>query len=71
MVAVAALLGLLGAAMTVGWWAWSEMADVPISAHGWVALGLGATFSIMLGVGLMVLVWRSHKRGYDDEAGRD
>ena len=69
--AVAILVALLGSASAVGWWAWTEMADVPIGMHGWIALGLGASFSVILGVALMSLVWRSHKRGYDDDAGRD
>ena len=69
--AVAILMALLGSAIAVGWWAWSQMGDVAIGGHGYVALGLGAGLSIVLGVTLMSLVWRSHKRGYDEEAGKE
>lgn len=34
--------------------------------HGWIAMALGVTFSIVLGVILMVLVFISARRGYDD-----
>lgn len=69
--AIAILLALLGASSAVGWWVWTEMADVAIGMHGWIALGLGVTISVALGVTLMSLVWRSHKRGYDEDAGKD
>lgn len=68
---IAILGGLLVASGAVGIWVWREMADVAIGTHGYVALALGAGFSIALGVALMSLVWRSHKQDYDDDAGRD
>lgn len=68
---VLVLLGLLAAAGAVAWWAWTELAGVTISTHGWIALGLGASATLIVGVGLMYLVYYSHRRGYDDEAGRD
>ena len=39
--------------------------------HGKIALFAGVTVTLLLGMGLMWLVYFSHKRGYDDEAGRD
>jgi hypothetical protein len=68
---VGALTVMLAAAGGVGWWIWGELADVQMSRHGWIALGLGATVTTLLGVGLMYLVYYSSRHGYDDEAGRD
>jgi hypothetical protein len=36
--------------------------------HGWIALGLGTFFSILIGGGLMALMFYSNRSGYDDEA---
>jgi hypothetical protein len=68
LVTVGVLLGLLAATATVMLWAWQEMGDVAISGHGLLALGLGIGASLVVGVGLMVLIFFSHRRGYDDEA---
>jgi hypothetical protein len=53
----------------IGWWVWTEMSDVAIGMHGWIALAIGVTVTSLLGFGLMALVWRSRDRGYDDRAG--
>ncbi len=38
----------------------------------WVAMVLGVLFSIVIGAGLMALVFYSSRRGYDERAsGRD
>jgi hypothetical protein len=68
---VVTLIALLAAAAAVGWWAWSELADVEMSVHGYIALAIGVVATLALGVGLMWLVYFSHRRGFDDEAGRD
>jgi hypothetical protein len=65
------LLGLLAAACGVAWYVWRELGDVAISGQGYVALTLGIVATVGLGVGLMWLVYFSHRRGYDDEAGGD
>jgi len=70
-VIVAALLAFLVLASVGAWWSWRSMGEVEIGGHGMVALGLGVGLSLLLGVGLMSLVFFSHRRGYDDEAGRD
>src|SRR5262249_53271288 len=36
--------------------------------HGWVALGLGAFFSIDIGCGLMALMFYSSRYGYDEHS---
>jgi hypothetical protein len=70
-VTIIVLLGLLLAAVLVMLWAWREMGEVEISGHGLIALALGAVASLIVGAGLMGLVFFSHRRGYDDRAHRD
>lgn len=62
------LLGLLAFAAGGAWFVWDQMGDVEMSRDGVLALGLGVGFSLLLGIGLMRLVYVSHKRGYDDAA---
>jgi len=54
----------------VTFWAWEEMGEVEMSGHGLMALGLGIGASLIVGVGLMTLIFFSHRRGYDDQAHR-
>ena len=68
---VVTLLTLLAAAGGVAWWGWSQLSDVEMSLQGYIALGLGVLATTALGVGLMWLVYFSHRHGYDDEVGRD
>jgi hypothetical protein len=64
---IAAALGL--AAMGVAWQAWTAMADVQIGFSGILAMILGAVGAAALGGVLMALLFISHRRGFDDEAG--
>lgn len=48
---------------------WIELDDVRLGFHGWLALGLGVVLSLALGIGLMMLVFHSARRGYDEAAG--
>lgn len=47
---------------------WLGDDGVEISAHGYVAIGLGVGFTVLLGFGLMSLVYFSARRGYDAAA---
>jgi TRAP-type C4-dicarboxylate transport system permease small subunit len=51
---------------------WASMAwtseDVTMSIHGWIALALGTIFSLVVGCGLMALMFYSSRSGYDDTA---
>jgi len=40
--------------------------DSTMTGHGWFALVLGVVLSLLLGGGLMALVFFSSRRGYDD-----
>jgi flagellar basal body-associated protein FliL len=56
-----------GLAAWVAWYGWTAT-DAEMSIHGWIALVLGVVFSIGLGVGLMMLMFHSHKSGHDQAA---
>jgi hypothetical protein len=45
---------------------WNASSDVEMSTHGWIALGLGTFFSLIIGCGLMALIFYSSRYGYDD-----
>ena len=63
---VAVLLAFLVATI---WWAtegWMAHSDVVMSKHGYIAMGLGVFFSLLIGCGLMALTFYSSRRGYDD-----
>ena len=50
---------------------WRQLGASEISAAGWLAMGLGLFLTFGLGVGLMALMFISHRGGYDDPEGRD
>ena len=45
---------------------WTSLGDVELSGHGIFAMFLGLFFSLVLGAGLMALVFYSSRAGYDD-----
>jgi hypothetical protein len=59
---------LLAILAGVGYFAYSAFSidGDPIPTEGYLALALGAGFSIIVGVGLMMLLFFSSRRGYDD-----
>ncbi|MFG3591120.1 hypothetical protein [Bradyrhizobium sp. RDI18] len=65
LVILLALLGLTGAwAVSV----WKATSDAVMDKHGWIALGLGTFFSLLIGCGLMALMFFSSRSGHDDAA---
>ncbi len=42
-----------------------------LSLHGWIALGLGASLTLLLAVGLMGLAFHSSRSGHDERARSD
>lgn len=62
------LIILLGLLVAVGYFAYSAMSvgGDPIPTEGYVALALGAAFAVVVGVGLMMLLFLSSRRGYDE-----
>jgi hypothetical protein len=66
-IAVIALLGILALAVMFMISAWTRI-HAEVSVHGWIALTLGVFFSLIVGCGLMMLVFYSSRRGYDERA---
>jgi hypothetical protein len=66
---LASLLGLLVLAIIWAISVWSASSDgSPMGAHGWIALGLGTFFSLVIGGGLMMLMFYSARSGRDEAA---
>ena len=61
LVLAAVLLGLLGLAVRFMLSAWTAT-DARMSGHGWTALVLGVVFSLLVGCGLMALMFFSSRR---------
>jgi hypothetical protein len=63
---VIVLFAILAAA---GWYASEAFTAVdgpPMPAVGYLAMGLGILFSLIVGIGLMALVFYSSRHGYDE-----
>lgn len=63
--AIVTLLALLAFALWVAYEQWA-MVSVEIPFWGWVAIFAGAGLSLVVGIGLMALMFYSHRHGYDD-----
>lgn len=62
---IVALAAILVLAILWAIYAWNSV-DVEMSVHGYVAMILGIIFSLVVGCGLMALVFYSNRRGYDE-----
>jgi hypothetical protein len=60
------LFALLVAAVWFAASAWVHLAGDAIPAYGWAAIGGGVFFSLLVGGGLMALVFYSSRHGYDE-----
>jgi hypothetical protein len=60
------LLLLLAAAGVLGYIGWNLGGASAVSASGYVALTFGVIFSLVVGFGLMALLFYSSRQGYDD-----
>jgi hypothetical protein len=59
------LVALLAAAVGFAIYSWNAIEGPSIPTGGYVAMWLGIVFSIIVGCGLMALVFYSSRRGYD------
>ena len=64
---IVALLALLVGAASFVVYVW-RATDIEIPAYGWAALAAGSFFSVLVGGGLMALVFYSSRAGYDEPA---
>ena len=66
-VAIAApLFAILGAAMWFAARTWISLSEPPMPPAGYIAMTLGIVFSVVIGCGLMALVFYSSRHGYDE-----
>jgi hypothetical protein len=65
------LFALLAVSLWFAGTSWVHLGGDPIPAFGWVALIGGVAFSLLVGGGLMALVFYSSRHGYDDLDGGD
>ena len=63
------LLALLVLSVWFAGAAWEHIGGEPIPAYGYVAIIGGMFFSLLVGGGLMALVFYSSRHGYDDLSG--
>lgn len=63
---IAVLLAILAGALWFAFSIWNavDFSDIPTS--GYVAMALGIVFSLVIGCGLMALVFYSSRHGYDE-----
>lgn len=62
------LLLLLGASVWFAIYAWTAIDGPPVPIEGQIAMWLGIVFSLVVGCGLMALVFYSSRHGYDEAA---
>jgi uncharacterized membrane-anchored protein len=65
---ITVLLCLLGATAWYVVQVWTETSGMP--TYGNVAMGLGAVVALVLGFGLIALMFYSNRKGYDESAHR-
>jgi len=65
------LLLLLALAFWFATDAWVRFGGEPIPAYGYAAIAGGVLFSLLVGGGLMALVFYSHRHGYDEGPDRE
>jgi hypothetical protein len=69
-VLIAALFALLAGSIWFAVQGWMSLEGTAIPTEGYVAMALGIFFTLVVGVGLMMLMFYSHRRGYDEPAQR-
>jgi hypothetical protein len=65
-IAIGVLLALLAGAVWVGHYGWESAGDVVMPPWGWLMMGLGIFFTVVVGGGLMALIFYSSRAGYDE-----
>lgn len=60
------MLAILAAAFWYAASAWLRLSGPPMPTTGYVALALGVVFSLLVGCGLMGLLFYSSRHGYDE-----
>jgi formate hydrogenlyase subunit 3/multisubunit Na+/H+ antiporter MnhD subunit len=61
------LVVLLAAAGVVAYLGWTSESGPPLPGWMYAMMALGIGFSLVIGIGLMALVFYSSRHGYDDQ----
>jgi hypothetical protein len=64
---VAALIAILAAALWFAASAFTTVSGPPMPAVGYAAMTLGIVLSLLVGCGLMALLFYSNRHGYDEQ----
>ena len=67
---VIALLGILAGSVWFAVQGWTGIEGPGMPVSGYVAMGAGILLSLVVGVGLMALLFYSRRHGYDEAANR-
>jgi hypothetical protein len=62
---IAVLLGLLALVGSIGYRLWT-LVEIEMPAWAWAALAFGVGLSLLIGFGLMALLFYSSRMGYDE-----
>jgi hypothetical protein len=62
---IAVLSLFLAGACVLAYWGWNSV-DVEMPVSGYIAMGLGIFFSLVVGIVLMGLIFYSDRAGYDE-----
>ncbi len=63
--ALAALVVILGFSLVYAYQGLTTPGD-PMPASAWIAMAIGVVISLVVGIGLMALLFYSSRRGYDE-----
>jgi hypothetical protein len=64
---IVALIAILAAALWYAASAWISISGPPMPAVGYVAMTFGIVISLVVGCGLMALLFYSSRHGYDEQ----
>ena len=64
--AIVTLVACIGLGIVGIYFATTINSDIPLSGSGSLALIIGVTFTLILGVGLMALIFFSSRNGFDE-----
>jgi hypothetical protein len=65
--AIISLIIILGLSVAAALYVWIDLGDVEISTLGTIAMGAGIGLSLLVGIGLMMLVYHSARSGHDEK----